>query len=80
MPRVTEITDPKGNASLEKVFAEEREMFGEVLNPTKIAAHCPPILRALKGLYASFYESRQISPALHALVNTRVAGLNGCPF
>ncbi len=80
MPRVREIDDPAGDPTVEKVFAEEREMFGDVLNPTKIAAHCPPILKALKGLYASFYESAKVPAGLHALVYARVAALNGCPF
>ena len=80
MPRIKEITDPDGDPLLAKLFAEEREMFGDVLNPTKIAAHCPPVLAALKQLYASFYESGLVPPALHALVYARVASMNGCPF
>lgn len=80
MPRIREIADAGGDPILEKEFAEERERFGDLLNPTKVAAHCPPILKALKALYASFYESAQIPPALHALVNARVASINGCPF
>ncbi len=80
MPRIREINEANGDPILAKVFAEEREMFGDVLNPTKLAAHCPPILKALKGLYASFYESGRVPPALHALVNARVAAINGCPF
>ncbi len=80
MPRLREITKAEGDPILERVFGEEREMFGDILNPTKLAAHCPPILAALKGLYASFYESGRIPPALHALVNARVAAINGCPF
>ena len=80
MPRIREITEAGGDPILERAFSQEREMFGDVLNPTKVAAHCPPILEALKALYASFYESGRLAPALHALVNARVAGINGCPF
>ena len=80
MPRVKEITDPGGDPLLEKIFEKEREMFGAVLNPSKIVAHCPPVLAALNQLYASFYESGLVPPALHALVYTRVASMNGCPF
>ncbi len=80
MPRVSEITESKGHELLERLFSEEKEMFGDVLNPTKIAAHCPPILNALKQLYASFYESGLVPPALHCLVYAKVASMNGCPF
>jgi len=46
MPRVTEIDDSRGDPILEELFAKERKLFGDVLNPTKVMAHCPPILRA----------------------------------
>ena len=80
VPRISEITDPGGDPILEAAFEQERQMFGDVLNPTKVVAHCPPVLQALKSLYASFYESGLVPPALHCLVYARVATLNGCPF
>ena len=80
MPRISEITDAGDNSDLQKMFDDEKKMFGDILNPTKIAAHCPPILKALKQLYASFYESAELPPGLHSLINARVASLNGCPF
>ena len=80
MPRISEISDAGGDAVLEKLFADEKKMFGDLLNPTKIAAHCPPVWSALKQLYAAFYESGLVPPALHCLVYARVASMNGCPF
>ena len=53
MPRVREIEDPGDDRVLTEIFDREREMFGDLLNPTKIMAHCPPILRAAKMLGAS---------------------------
>ncbi|MEM7467826.1 MAG: hypothetical protein AAF387_13215, partial [Pseudomonadota bacterium] len=79
MPRISEVTD-SDDPTVKEIFAAEKDMFGDVLNPTKIAAHCPPILKALKTLYASFYESGLVSPALHCLAYARVASMNGCPF
>jgi len=80
MPRVTEITSDGGNAILETEFASERELFGDILNPSRVLGHCPPILRAAKQLYASFEESGLLPASLLALVYTRVASINGCPF
>lgn len=80
MPRVREITEDGGNPILAEAFASEREMFGGVLNPTKVLAHCPPVLRAAKQLYAAFEESALVPATLLALVYTRVASINGCPF
>ena len=80
MPRVREIEDDSGDPILKDLFAKEREMFGDVLNTTKIMAHCPPILRAAKLLGASIEQSGQLPKGLVPLVSLRVASINGCPF
>jgi len=80
MPRVREIEDDGGAPILKDLFAKEREMFGDVLNTTKIMAHCPPILRAAKLLGASIEQSGQLPKGLVPLVSLRVASINGCPF
>ena len=80
MPRVREIDDAGGNAALEELFAKERAAYGDLLNPTKVLAHCPPILRAAKMLGASIAESGTLPKGLAALVSLRVAAINGCPF
>ncbi|MGR8920719.1 MAG: hypothetical protein ACU85V_13970 [Gammaproteobacteria bacterium] len=80
MPRVSEIADAGGDETLERAFASEREMFGDVLNPSRVMAHCPPILTAAKGLYAAFETSALLPASLLALVYVRVATINGCPF
>jgi alkylhydroperoxidase family enzyme len=80
MPRVSEIEEDRGDPILMEEFAKEREAVGDLLNPTKVMAHCPPILRAAKALAASIQESGQLPKALLPLVYLRVATLNGCPF
>lgn len=80
MPRVREIDDDGGDPILEEVFAKEREVFGDLLNTTKVYAHCPPILRAAKQLSASIERSGLLPAGLAPLVYLRVALINGCPF
>ena len=80
MPRVPEITSDGGNPILEQAFTAEREEFGDLLNPTRILAHCPPILRAMKLLSPALEESGRLPASLLALANARVAAINGCPF
>jgi alkylhydroperoxidase family enzyme len=80
MPRVKEIDDAGEDPILKELFAKERALYGELLNPTKVMAHCPPILRAAKMLAASIAESGTLPGGLAALVSLRVAGINGCPF
>ena len=55
-------------------------MFGGLLNPTKVMAHCPPILRAAGLLGQSIEQSGLLPKGLPALLYVRVATINGCPF
>jgi len=80
VPRVREIDDPGDEPILQDVFAKEREVFGGILNTTKVMAHCPPILRAAKQLGASIERSGLLPADLLPLVYLRVALINGCPF
>jgi alkylhydroperoxidase family enzyme len=80
MPRVTEIDADGGDATLKEVFDRERAAMGDLLNPTKVLAHCPPILAAAKALGASIAQSGQLPAALLPLIYLRVAAINGCPF
>jgi alkylhydroperoxidase family enzyme len=80
MPRVSEIDSDRGEPTLEPIFAKEREVFGGPLNPTKVYAHRPPVLRALKETAEALERNALIEPQLRSLVYLRVALLNGCPF
>ncbi len=80
MPRVSEIEEDGGDPILKASFDRQRELFGGLLNPAKVMAHCPPILRAAGMLGQSIEQSGLLPKALLPLVYVRVATLNGCPF
>ena len=80
MPRVREIEDDGGDPILKDIFGKEHELFGYVLNPTKVLAHTPGILKAAKQLSAAIEKSGLLPPGLLPLVYLRVALINGCPF
>jgi len=80
MPRISEIEEDGGDPTLAAVFEKEREIFGGLLNPTKVMAHCPPILRAAQLMGRAIEESGQLPKGLLPLIYTRVATINGCPF
>jgi alkylhydroperoxidase family enzyme len=69
-----------GDPTLAEVFKKERDIFGDLLNTTKVLAHRPAILRAAKLLGAAIEHSGQLPKALTPLVYLRVASINGCPF
>ena len=80
MPRVSEIEDDEGEPTLQPIFAKERELFGGPLNTTKIYAHRPPVLKAMKDMAEALERSGLVDPQLRSLVYLKVALLNGCPF
>jgi len=80
MPRVSEIEEDGGDPILKASFDRQREIYGGLLNPAKVMAHCPPILRAAGILGQSIEQSGLLPKALLPLVYLRVASINGCPF
>lgn len=80
MPRVREIEEAGGDPVLTELFDRERELFGDLLNSTKVMAHCPPILRAAQAMGAAIEQSGQLPKGMVPLVSLRVASINGCPF
>ena len=80
MPRVREIEEPGDDEILRDVFAKEHEVFGFVLNTTKVQAHTPGIMKAAKQLSAAVEKSALLPAELLSLVYLRVALINGCPF
>jgi alkylhydroperoxidase family enzyme len=80
MPRIREIDDPGDDPILRESFAREGDVFGYVLNTTKIQAHTPGIMKAAKQLSAAVDRSGLLPRDLLALVYLRVALINGCPF
>ena len=80
MPRISEIEEEGGDPVLGPIFAKQRELFGGILNPSKVMAHCPPILRAAGQLGLAIEQSGQLPKGLLPLIYTRVATINGCPF
>ena len=80
MARISEITDDGGDPTLEPIFDRQRKLFGDILNTTRVMAHCPPILRAAQLMGQAIEQSGQLPKALLPLVYLRVASINGCPF
>jgi alkylhydroperoxidase family enzyme len=80
MPRLTEIETDRDDPTLRPIFAREQELFGGPLNPTKVFAHRPPILKAMKDMAAAIESGGLIPAQLRSLIYLRVALLNGCPF
>lgn len=71
-----EVTDPAIRAVLE---AQRKKWGGPLLNHL-LYARRPTIFRAVRGMWSGIDQSGLIDEKLKALINRRVAFLNGCEF
>lgn len=61
-------------------FAAQEKNWGAPLVNHLIYARRPTILRGAQGMWAGLGGSGLLDGGLHALVNRRVASINGCVF
>lgn len=71
-----EETEPQVRAVLRK----QAETWGAPLTNHLLYARRPSIFRGARGMWGGIDASGLIDERLKALLNRRVAALNGCPF
>lgn len=57
-----------------------KRKVGKVIEPIKITAHHPRLLRAVGSMEMGQEAARSVPAALKALVQVKVAMMVGCPF
>ncbi|HZI20777.1 MAG TPA: hypothetical protein VEY09_19575 [Pyrinomonadaceae bacterium] len=73
--------DPaEADAYARKVFEAQAKKWGAPLLNHLVYARRPALLRAVRGMWLGLEASGLIDARLQALVNRRVAALNGCEF
>ena len=80
MPRVPELPDAPEDPLARELFAHQIENEGFVFNTSRVYGIRPTIMRGLGLLQQGVNESGLLGGDLKALVNVRVASINGCPF
>ncbi|UOF89637.1 hypothetical protein LSG31_17380 [Fodinisporobacter ferrooxydans] len=80
MTRISGVSQETAQGFIREVFDAQLERYGKVLENHKLYARRPSIFKAVRGMWAGLEESGLIPEQLVALVNIRVANLNGCPF
>lgn len=71
-----DLVEPPVDAALRA----QAERWGAPLLPYLLYARRPTIFRAVRGMWAGLDGSGLIDAGMKAMVNRRVAMLNGCPF
>lgn len=80
MSRVPPVDPEAAAPEVQEVFARQVAQWGAPLEPTRVLAHCPPLVRGAAGLGIALEKSGQLPAGLRDLVSLRVAQLIGCPF
>ncbi len=80
MARIPEGPGKPEDPLAREMFERQAAKWGFVFNTSKIYAHRPTIMRGLAQLQAGVDESGLLGADLKALINVRVASINGCPF
>jgi alkylhydroperoxidase family enzyme len=71
--------DDLPSAVREVLWAQARKWGRPLLNHL-LYARRPSIFRGARAMWTGLDQSGLLDPALVALINRRVASLNGCPF
>jgi hypothetical protein len=73
--------DPEGaQGQVKAVFEAQRKRWGAPLLNHVLYARRPTIFRGVRAMWTGLDSSGLIDSKLVALVNRRVAGINGCEF
>lgn len=80
MARIEGVDPDQADESIQRVLAAQETKWGAPLLNHLLYARRPTIFRGARAMWGGLDRSGLLDPALVALVNRRVAGLNGCVF
>jgi hypothetical protein len=80
MARIDDVDPDRIDKYTRQVFAAQTARWGAPLLNHLVYARRPTIFRAVRGMWAGIEGSGLIDGQLQALLNRRVASLNGCEF
>jgi len=78
--KISRVDPEQVEPSVSAVLRAQAERWGAPLLPYLLYARRPTIFRAVRGMWGGIDASGLIDAGLKAMVNRRVAMLNGCPF
>lgn len=80
MARVKDVNPSEVESSIRKVLEAQKERWGAPLLNHLLYARRPTIFRGVRAMWTGIDASALIDARLQALINRRVASLNGCEF
>jgi hypothetical protein len=80
MARIEGVNPEEVEPYIKKVFEAQAQKWGAPLLNHLIYARRPSIFRGARGMWTGIGSSALIDERLQALINRRVASINGCLF
>ena len=80
MARIEAVDPDRVDRYAKDVFAAQAKTWGAPLLNHLLYARRPSIFRGVRGMWTGIEASGLIDARLQALLNRRVAALNGCEF
>jgi len=80
MARISGVDPASVEVSIKAVLDAQARKWGAPLLNHLVYARRPSLFRAVRGMWAGIDASGLIDGALTAIINRRVAALNGCVF
>ena len=80
MARIEDADAERVEGYIKRVFAAQAKRWGAPLLNHRLYARRPTIFRGVRAMWSGIEASGLIDGELQALVNRRVAALNGCEF
>jgi hypothetical protein len=80
MTRIEGVDPDQAGDQIKRVFEQQERTWGAPLLNHLVYARRPTIFRGVRGMWGGIAASGLIDEQLQALVNRRVAMLNGCAF
>jgi hypothetical protein len=80
MARIAGVEPTRVEGYIRRVLAAQARRWGAPLLNHLLYARRPAIFRGVRAMWQGLEESGLIDQRLQALVNRRVAALNGCEF
>ena len=78
--RIQPVDPDHVEAPVGAVLSQQAQRWGAPLLPYLLYARRPTIFRAVRGMWAGLDGSGLVDAGTRAMLNRRVAMLNGCPF
>ena len=80
MARMSGVDQKDASPFVKVAYWFTKRKVGRVIEPVKITAHHPRLLRAMAAMEMGQEAARSVDGALKALVQIQVARMIGCPF